>query len=148
MPCTPSCPKDELALRVARRSRLRLQQRCDGGRELIVVTDDGSTTLRASTEANWSRQVVCIWRVQRVEVPCRPASMRHVLAEPVANDLLLVPEMGDARIGHTIAIPAVATVAVQHVEPDGVHAQVGVGSLAENVLLDPTGPLSTLRSSG
>ena len=74
--------------------------------------------------------------------------MRHVLAEPVADQLLLVPEVRDTRIGHTVAVPPVAAIAVQHVEPDSVHAQVRTGVVAKNVALDPTGRLATLGSSG
>src|SRR5438270_10243505 len=133
--------------RSARPSRMRLQQQREGSGELIVMSDDRSATLRATTKATRSRQVACIGRVERVEVPRRPTRMRHVLAEPGANGLLFVPEMNDARIGHAITIPAVAAIPIQHVEPDRVHAQVGGGVVAQNVVLDPTGPLPALGSS-
>jgi hypothetical protein len=74
--------------------------------------------------------------------------MQHVGAIPVPDELLFVPEVADARVGHAIAVPPVAGVTEQHVEPDRVHPQVRVGIFAQDVLLDPTGPFSALGSSG
>jgi hypothetical protein len=112
-----------------------------------VMSDDRPAALRATTEATRSGQVACIGRVERVEVPGRPTRMGHVLAEPVADHLLFIPEMDDPRIGYAITIPAVAAIAIEHVEPDRIHARVGVGGVAQNVVLDPTGPLPALGSS-
>ena len=100
------------------------------------------------TQCRWRFPAPCrIWAVQRVEVPGGSLPVQHVGAVPVANELLLVPEVPDARIGHTVAIPAVAAVAEQHVEPHRVDPQVWIGILAQDVLLDPTGPLAALGSS-
>jgi hypothetical protein len=74
--------------------------------------------------------------------------VQHFSAVPVADHLLLVPEVAYVRVGHSIAIPAVAGVAEEHVEPHCVHAQIRIAILAEDVLLDPTGPFSALGSSG
>src|SRR5207249_2806034 len=89
-----------------------------------------------------------IWPVQSVKVPGCPFAMEHVRAVPVPDDLLFVPEVADAGVGHAIAVPAVAGVAEEHVEPDRVHPQVRVGIFAQDVLLDPTGPFAALWSSG
>jgi hypothetical protein len=70
----------------------------DGSRELIVVTNDGSTTLRTTAKAGLGRQIARIWRVEREKVPRGASGVGHILAKPVADDLLLVPEMCDARI--------------------------------------------------
>src|SRR5262245_43733040 len=99
-----------MARSAGRRSRFRAQQRCDSASELIMVADNRSTTLCAATKTRRNRQIARIWRIQRVEIPRRPAHMRHVLAEPVADGLPLVPEVGHTWIGHAIAVPAVATV--------------------------------------
>ena len=86
--------------------------------------------------------------VQRVEVPGGSLPVQYVGAVPVADELLIVPEVTDTRVGHAGAIPPVAAVAEQHVEPHRVHPQVWIGVLAQDVLLDPTGPLSASWSSG
>src|SRR5207244_5501119 len=69
-----------------------------------------------------------------MEVPCRAGIARHVGAEPVPDGFLFVPEVSYAWVGHAIAIPAVASVAEEHVEPHCVHAQIRIGILAQDVL--------------
>lgn len=71
-----------------------------------------------------------------------------VLAVPGANQLVGVPEVGDAVIGQEIGLPARAVVALDHVEPDREHAEVRVGVLVENFILRPPGASDADRSRG
>src|SRR5581483_202582 len=92
--------------------------RPDVGRELLVVADDRPAS------AQRAREVARLGPVQRVKVPGCPAAMGHVRAEPGAHHLLFVPEVLYPRVGHAVAVPAVAAIAEQHVEPDRVDPHV------------------------
>jgi hypothetical protein len=121
-----------------------MEQWQDGRLKLVASIDDRPAQAQCARRLGAPGR---IWPVQRVEVPGRPLTVQHFSAVPVADHLLFVPEVSGARVGHAVGIPSSATIADEHVEPHCVHAQVRVAVLAQNVLLDPTGPLSALWSS-
>jgi hypothetical protein len=122
-----------------------VEERRDCRLELIVSGNDRPALAHCAWRLRAPRR---IRPVQRVKVPRCPFPMQHVRAIPVPDELLFVPEVAHAWVGHAIAVPPVAGVTKEHVEPDRVHPQVRVGVPAKDVLLDPTGPFAALGSSG
>ena len=59
-----------------------------------------------------------------------------------------VPEVYHPGIGHELRIPAGALIASQNLEPDGEHAELGVGMFFEDFFLHPPGARPADGSAG
>src|SRR5262249_20162083 len=92
-------------------------------------------------------QIARVWRVEGVKVPGWRALPSQVRAEPGADALLLIPVMHHAGISHTIAVPAPARIAREHVEPHDVHIEICSRMFTQDLVLHPTGAAAALGSS-
>src|SRR5438552_5257021 len=102
------------------RRRSETQKRRDARPKLIALTDD-----RAARADQWGWLTVPprLRTVEKIDIPVRAMALGDLSCEPVADRLLLVPEVDDARVSQAGAVPALPTIAGQHVEPDRVDPQ-------------------------
>src|SRR6266540_2199908 len=120
------------------------QERRDARLKLGALADD-----RTAPAEEWRRLAVPpgLGTREKVGIPYGARRVGDLPREPVAHQLLLIPEVDYSRVRQAAAVPPCSAVAEQHVEPDRVDAQVSGRILVEYVLLHPTGAGTTGRSS-
>ena len=105
--------------------RVGLNQRKDVLLEQAEVATDGCASADQGAGCLRVTAPRRLRAIQKIRVPDQAVRSIEMRREPIRNDPLLVPEIGDPGVGHRATAPGRPVVAAQRRNPHSINPQLG-----------------------